>query len=81
MDYNRVWDDEARRAMDVLAAEITVERTIDDHLVLKVPVETWTKMFNVAEGYVPCDNQWKPFGKAVVLRFTRINPEIPRSVN
>lgn len=70
-DYNKIWESDEIRAMDILGQSSKVTRTIDDHLVIEMPIEVWRKMLNVAEGYVPCGSDWSPFGVKVVCRFVR----------
>lgn len=77
MDLNKIWADDTERAISALANSGTkIVREVDDHLTMEFTVEEWLRMFNVAEGYVGCNPDWKPFSSAkVFVRFVRVHKE------
>lgn len=59
MGLEKVWKDETSRAVEVLGGEpVKYKRMVDDKLILKFTVEEWQKLFNVEDGYVPCNAEW-----------------------
>lgn len=72
MDFNKVFEDESRRAVDILARDgSATKREIEDKVTIKIPLEVWRQMFNMAEGYVACGPDFKPFTGDVYVRFVR----------
>lgn len=62
MVLDRIWKDEASRAVEVLGGEpVKYKREVEDKLVIKFPMDEWCRLFNVEEGYVPCDPDGKEY--------------------
>lgn len=77
MDLNKIWSDDTVRALDALGNKgVKITRTVDDHLIFEYSFEEWNRVFNVGEGFLPCNNDWKPFtGDRVYVRFVRVHKE------
>lgn len=80
MDLNKTFEDDTMRALNALGGQGTIVRDVADHVTITIPVDQWIKMFNMAEGFAPCDPNWTPFSKAIVCRFTRVVKEEKKGV-
>lgn len=80
MNLNKTFEDDALRTLAVLGGQGSVVREVNDHVVITIPIKQWVQMFNMAEGYTPCDTNWTPFTQAVVCRFTRALKEEKKGV-
>ena len=68
MGVDAIWKDEGGRVMEVLGGEPQkYKRTVEDKLTLKFTREEWNKLFNVSEGYEPCDSASKPYTATVPI--------------
>ena len=68
MGLDNVWKDEGSRVMEVLGGEPTkYKRVVEDKLTIKFTVEEWNRLFNVGEGYIPCDSDGKTYTDTVPI--------------
>lgn len=74
MALDKIWEDDVSRAVEVLGGTPQkYKRMVDDRLSLTFTIDEWNKLFNVAEGYLPCSLDGIPYKttQPVQINFVR----------